>query len=42
MPMRLMPYVEVHILPNCGHWVMIEQKEAFERQAREFLMRAGS
>lgn len=42
MPMRLMPDVEVHILPNCGHWVMIEQKEAFERQAREFLMRAGS
>lgn len=39
MPMRLMPDVEVHILPNCGHWVMIEQKDAFERQAREFLLR---
>lgn len=39
MPMRLMPDVEVHILPNCGHWVMIEQKEAFERQSREFLLR---
>lgn len=39
MPMRLMPDVEVHILPNCGHWVMVEQKEAFERQAREFLLR---
>ena len=39
MPMRLMPDVEVHILPNCGHWVMIEQKQAFERQAREFLLR---
>lgn len=42
MPMRLMPDVELHILPNCGHWVMIEQKHAFERQAREFLTRAGS
>lgn len=39
MPMRLMPDVEVHVLPNCGHWVMIEQKAAFERQAREFLLR---
>lgn len=39
MPMRLMPEVEVHVLPNCGHWVMIEQKDAFERQAREFLLR---
>lgn len=39
MPMRLMPDVEVHILPNCGHWVMIEQKAAFERQSREFLLR---
>ena len=39
MPMRLMPDVEVHILPNCGHWVMIEQKDAFERQARGFLLR---
>lgn len=39
MPMRLMPDVEVHVLPNCGHWVMIEQKDAFERQAREFLLR---
>ena len=39
MPMRLIPDVEVHILPDCGHWVMIEQKDAFERQAREFLLR---
>lgn len=39
MPMRLIPDVEVHILPNCGHWVMIEQKDAFERQTREFLLR---
>ena len=39
MPMRLMPDVEVHILPDCGHWVMVEKKDAFERQAREFLLR---
>lgn len=39
MPMRQMPDVEVHVLPNCGHWVMVEQKAAFERQAREFLLR---
>ena len=30
LPMRAIPDVEVHIFPNCGHWVMIEQKDAWE------------
>ncbi|MCC3316288.1 alpha/beta fold hydrolase [Nocardia africana] len=39
IPMRLIPHAELHIFPNCGHWVMIEAKEAFERVATEFLLR---
>ncbi|MDG3011021.1 alpha/beta fold hydrolase [Rhodococcus sp. D2-41] len=39
IPMRLIPNAELHIFPNCGHWVMIEAKEAFERIALEFLQR---
>ena len=31
------PDVEVHIFPNCGHWVMIEQKDAWERVVLAFL-----
>ncbi len=37
LPMRAIPDVEVHIFPNCGHWVMIEQKDAWERVVLAFL-----
>ncbi|MFB3069831.1 MAG: alpha/beta fold hydrolase [Gemmatimonadales bacterium] len=39
VPLRLAPNAELHMFPNCGHWVMIEAKEAFERIALEFLNR---
>ena len=39
LPMRTIPDVEVHVFPNCGHWVMIEQREAWERVVIEFLSR---
>ncbi|AQA24968.1 2-hydroxy-6-phenylhexa-2,4-dienoic acid hydrolase domain protein [Rhodococcus sp. MTM3W5.2] len=39
VPMRLIPNAELHVFPNCGHWVMVEAKEAFERIAIEFLLR---
>ena len=40
LPMRSMPRAEVHVFPNCGHWVMIEQKEAWETTVLAFLNRA--
>ncbi|WP_169986941.1 alpha/beta fold hydrolase [Microbispora sp. H10836] len=39
LPMRTVPDVEVHIFPNCGHWVMIEQKAAWESVVLAFLTR---
>jgi len=39
LPMRTIPHVELHVFPNCGHWVMIEQREAWERVVLEFLQR---
>jgi len=39
IPMRLIADAELHIFPKCGHWVMIEAKEAFERITIEFLLR---
>ena len=39
LPMRLIPNCETHILPNCGHWAMIEKKEAFESTVLAFLLR---
>ena len=39
LPMRLLPRGELHVFPNCGHWVMIEQKDAFESAAVAFLTR---
>ena len=41
IPLRMIPQAELHIFPNCGHWVMIEAKEAFERVTLEFLLRQG-
>ena len=39
VPMRLIPDAELHIFPKCGHWVMIEAKEAFEATVAAFLAR---
>jgi pimeloyl-ACP methyl ester carboxylesterase len=39
IPMRSIPNAELHVFPNCGHWVMIEQKEAFESATLSFLLR---
>ncbi|MFF3566602.1 alpha/beta fold hydrolase [Nocardia jiangxiensis] len=37
--MRTLPRGEVHVFPNCGHWVMIEQKAAWESAVLAFLGR---
>ena len=29
LPMRTIPNAELHVFPNCGHWVMIEHKAAW-------------
>lgn len=39
IPMRTLPFGEVHIFPNCGHWVMIEQQKAWESAVLAFLTR---
>ncbi len=39
VPMRTIPDVELHVFPKCGHWAMIEQKEAFESTVLGFLRR---
>ncbi|MDF1604670.1 alpha/beta fold hydrolase [Nocardioides sp. YIM 152315] len=39
VPMRTIPDVELHVLPNCGHWAMIEQKAAWESAVLAFLTR---
>jgi 2-hydroxy-6-oxonona-2,4-dienedioate hydrolase len=39
LPMRVIPGAEVHIFPDCGHWVMIEQKAAWESAVIAFLTR---
>lgn len=39
LPMRIIPDAEIHIFPNCGHWVMIEQKQAWENAVLAFLLR---
>lgn len=40
VPMRTAPNAELHVFPNCGHWTMIEAKEAFESTVLAFLLRA--
>lgn len=40
VPLRTIPDVELHVFPNCGHWAMIEQKNAFESTVLAFLRRA--
>ncbi|WP_036502160.1 alpha/beta fold hydrolase [Nocardia aobensis] len=39
IPMRMLPHGEIHVFPNCGHWVMIEQKQAWEAAVLAFLRR---
>ncbi|MCU1644986.1 MAG: alpha/beta hydrolase fold protein [Nocardia sp.] len=39
LPMRTIPNAELHVFPNCGHWVMIEQKAAWESAVLAFLTR---
>jgi pimeloyl-ACP methyl ester carboxylesterase len=39
IPMRTIPNAELHVFPNCGHWAMIEAKEAFESVVLAFLRR---
>lgn len=39
VPLRTIPHVELHVFPNCGHWVMIEQRVAWESAVLAFLTR---
>ncbi len=39
IPMRTIPNAEFHVFPNCGHWTMIEAKDAFENVVLGFLRR---
>jgi 2-hydroxy-6-oxonona-2,4-dienedioate hydrolase len=39
LPMRTIPDAELHVFPNCGHWAMVEAKEAFEATVLAFLTR---
>lgn len=39
LPMRTIPGAELHVFPDCGHWTMIEQKEAWESAVLAFLTR---
>lgn len=40
VPMRTIPRAELHVFPNCGHWTMYEQQEAFCSTVLAFLARA--
>ncbi|TAM88915.1 MAG: alpha/beta fold hydrolase, partial [Jatrophihabitans sp.] len=37
VPMRLIPRAELHVFPNCGHWTMLEAREAFCATVLAFL-----
>lgn len=39
LPMRDIPNAELHVFPNCGHWTMIEAKEAWTSAVLAFLTR---
>lgn len=41
-PMRLIPHAELHVFPQCGHWVMIEARAAWESAVIAFLTRKES
>jgi 2-hydroxy-6-oxonona-2,4-dienedioate hydrolase len=40
VPLRVVRNCEIHVFPDCGHWVMHEQRPAFERVVVDFLTRA--
>ncbi|MEN4479674.1 alpha/beta hydrolase [Mycolicibacterium cosmeticum] len=42
IPMRTIPNAELHVFPRCGHWAMIEAKQAFESVVLGFLNRPSS
>ncbi|MGW2341367.1 alpha/beta fold hydrolase [Streptomyces sp. NPDC001661] len=42
VPMRTIPDAELHVFPDCGHWVMIEQQAAWESVVLAFLTRKES
>lgn len=39
VPMRTIPDAELHVFPRCGHWAMIEAKQAWESAVLAFLTR---
>ncbi len=39
LPMRTIRHAELHVFPNCGHWTMFEQREAFVATVLAFLLR---
>jgi pimeloyl-ACP methyl ester carboxylesterase len=39
LPLRTIPDAELHVLPDCGHWAMIEQRLAWESVVLAFLTR---
>lgn len=39
LPMRDIPDAELHVFPNCGHWAMIEARQAWTSAVLEFLRR---
>jgi 2-hydroxy-6-oxonona-2,4-dienedioate hydrolase len=41
LPVSTIPDVELHVFANCGHWAMIEQKDAWESVVLAFLTRVG-
>ncbi|WP_375485876.1 alpha/beta fold hydrolase [uncultured Mycobacterium sp.] len=42
IPMRTIPNAELHVFPNCGHWTMIEAKDAFVSVVLGFLSRKAA
>ncbi|MDN5760306.1 MAG: alpha/beta fold hydrolase [Tomitella sp.] len=42
LPMRDIPRAELHVLPDCGHWTMIEAREAWLSAVLAFLTRPES
>ncbi len=42
LPMRDVPNAELHVFPNCGHWTMIEAREAWLSAVLSFLTRDDS
>ncbi len=39
LPMRDIPNAEFHVFPNCGHWTMIEARDAWLASVLSFLLR---